>query len=106
MIKLFFTMLWCLVLSSAEIHDDRKNIVLIGGGWAGFATAYAIMTGINRAKLTENVNVILLEGAPRPGGLAAGWISARGRRVEAGIHGFWRCYENIEKLIINLILVC
>ena len=45
------------------------------------------------------MNVILLEGAPRPGGLAAGWISARGKRVEAGIHGFWRCYDNIEKFL-------
>ena len=99
MVKLFFSLLLCLIhlVSSSEIHDDRKNIIIIGGGWAGFATAYAILIGINRAKLAASVNVILLEGAPRPGGLAAGWTSARGKKVEAGIHGFWRCYENIEE---------
>ena len=80
-------------------NNDRKNVIIIGGGWAGFSTAYSILSGLQRSNVSEPVNVILLEGAPRPGGLAAGWISARGKKVEAGIHGFWRCYQNIEQLI-------
>jgi len=32
--------------------------------------------------------VTLLEAGPVPGGLVAGWKTAGGRSVEAGIHGF------------------
>jgi uncharacterized protein with NAD-binding domain and iron-sulfur cluster len=41
----------------------------------------------------------VLEAAPRPGGLASGWVTAQGRPVEAGIHGFWRNYRNIDRLV-------
>lgn len=57
----------------------KKNIVVIGGGWAGFSTAYGILLATNAAGLDSTlVSVTLLEGSPRPGGLASGWKSANG----------------------------
>mmetsp|Transcript_20511 Transcript_20511/g.19840 ORF Transcript_20511/g.19840 Transcript_20511/m.19840 type:complete len:539 (+) Transcript_20511:101-1717(+) len=80
--------------------SSKKNIVIIGGGWAGFSTAYGILRATNAAGFdSSKVSVTILEGTPRPGGLASGWKSANGKNVEAGIHGFWRCYDNIEKLV-------
>ncbi len=36
----------------------------------------------------------LIDAAPNPGGLSAGWRTPQGRAVEAGIKGFWYqvCY--------------
>ena len=34
-------------------------------------------------------NVTLVDAAPNPGGLSAGWRTPQGRAVEAGIKGFW-----------------
>lgn len=34
-------------------------------------------------------NVTLIDAAPNPGGLSAGWRTPQGRAVEAGIKGFW-----------------
>lgn len=69
---------------------------MVGGGWAGFGAAHALM----RSNLP--LDVVLLEAAAEPGGLAAGWRSARGLPVEAGIHGFWRNYANIDRLVKEL----
>lgn len=80
--------------SSSKTSGKIQNVVVIGGGWAGFGTAHALLRSGG-----GNIKVTILEGSPRPGGLASGWTSASGRNVEAGIHGFWRCYANIDKLI-------
>jgi uncharacterized protein with NAD-binding domain and iron-sulfur cluster len=37
----------------------------------------------------QGYNVTLLDAAPNPGGLSAGWRTPQGRAVEAGIKGFW-----------------
>ena len=37
-----------------------------------------------------------------PGGLAAGWRTPGGRPVEAGIHGFWREYQNTFAVLDRL----
>lgn len=70
----------------------RKKVVVVGGGWAGFGAAKA---------LTEAgpYDVILLDANPNPGGLSAGWRTAGGRAVEAGIKGFWWSYPNIYDLV-------
>jgi uncharacterized protein with NAD-binding domain and iron-sulfur cluster len=44
----------------------------------------------------------LLEAAPYPGGLVAGWKSENGRSLEGGIHGFWYPYQNIFSLVKKL----
>lgn len=71
-------------------------MVVVGGGWAGFGAAHAL------ARSGLAIDVTLLEANAAPGGLAAGWRSARGLPVEAGIHGFWRNYRNIDRLAKEL----
>ncbi|CAM9460726.1 unnamed protein product, partial [Ectocarpus sp. 13 AM-2016] len=72
----------------------KKKVVVVGGGWAGFGAAKA---------LTEagegSYEVTLLDASPNPGGLSAGWRTAGGRAVEAGIKGFWWSYPNIYDLV-------
>ncbi|WP_019506171.1 FAD-dependent oxidoreductase [Pleurocapsa sp. PCC 7319] len=67
--------------------SEQKKIVVIGAGWAGLgATSHLAQQGYD---------VTLLEAAPYPGGLVAGWKTPGGRSVEGGIHGFWYPYRNI-----------
>ncbi len=74
--------------------SDRKKIVIIGAGWAGLGATYHL------AK--QGYDVTLLEAAPYPGGLVAGFKSEKGRSVEGGIHGFWYPYRNIFSLVKEL----
>lgn len=71
-----------------------KKVVVVGAGWAGLSAAYHL------AK--QGYNVTLLEAGPQPGGLVAGWKTAGGHSVEAGIHGFWYPYNNIFSLVDEL----
>ena len=65
-----------------------REVVVVGGGWAGYAAADALSA-------SGDCHVTLLEASPRAaGGLAGGWRTPGGRPVEAGIHGFWRYYTN------------
>lgn len=48
---------------------------------------------------TQGYDVTLLEAGSYPGGLVAGWKTASGRSIEAGIHGFWYPYRNIFSLV-------
>jgi uncharacterized protein with NAD-binding domain and iron-sulfur cluster len=70
------------------------KVVVIGAGWAGLGAAYHL------AK--QGYAVTLLEAGAQPGGLVAGWKTAGGRSVEAGIHGFWYPYRNIFALVHEL----
>ena len=71
-----------------------KKIVVIGAGWAGLgATSHLAQQGYD---------VTLLEAAPYPGGLVAGWKTPGGRSVEGGIHGFWYPYSNIFSQVKKL----
>ena len=67
--------------------SEQKKIIVFGAGWAGLgATSHLAQQGYD---------VTLLEAAPYPGGLVAGWKTPGGRSVEGGIHGFWYPYRNI-----------
>ena len=74
--------------------SEQKKIVVIGAGWAGLgATSHLAQQGYD---------VTLLEAAPYPGGLVAGWRTPGGRSVEGGIHGFWYPYRNIFRQVKKL----
>lgn len=76
--------------------DESQNpkVVVVGAGWAGLGAAYHLAL--------QGYDVTLLEAGPYPGGLVAGWKTAGGRSVEAGIHGFWYPYGNIFSLVREL----
>ena len=71
-----------------------KKIVVIGAGWAGLGATYHLAR--------QGYDVTLLEAAPYPGGLVAGWKTPGGRSIEGGIHGFWYPYRNIFSLVKEL----
>ena len=74
--------------------SEQKKVVVIGAGWAGLAAT---------SHLTQQgYEVTLLEAAPYPGGLVAGWKTPGGRSVEGGIHGFWYPYRNIFNQVREL----
>jgi uncharacterized protein with NAD-binding domain and iron-sulfur cluster len=74
--------------------SQRKQVVVVGAGWAGLGASYHL------AK--QGYDVTLLEAGSYPGGLVAGWKTTAGRSVEAGIHGFWYPYRNIFSLVNEL----
>ncbi|MEO0824586.1 MAG: FAD-dependent oxidoreductase [Cyanobacteria bacterium J06639_16] len=80
--------------SMESIRGDRPKVVVVGAGWAGLGATHHLAT--------QGYNVTLLEAGAYPGGLVAGWQTAQGRSVEAGIHGFWHPYRNIFSLIDRL----
>lgn len=75
-------------------QSQPPKIVVIGAGWAGLGATYHL------AK--RGYEVTLLEAGAYPGGLVAGWKTAQGRSIEAGIHGFWYPYRNIFALVNEL----
>lgn len=79
-------------MESAIARD--KKVVVVGAGWAGLGATYHLTK--------QGYDVTLLEAGAHPGGLVAGWQTAAGRAVEAGIHGFWYPYHNIFGLVDEL----
>ncbi|MCU0544215.1 MAG: FAD-dependent oxidoreductase [Oscillatoriaceae cyanobacterium Prado104] len=75
-------------------ESPTPKIVVVGAGWAGLGATYHLAQ--------QGYDVTLLEAGPYPGGLVAGWKTAGGRSVEAGIHGFWYPYQNIFSLVKEL----
>ncbi|MBD1890112.1 FAD-dependent oxidoreductase [Coleofasciculus sp. FACHB-SPT9] len=75
-------------------ETQTPKIVVVGAGWAGLGATYHLAR--------QGYDVTLLEAGPYPGGLVAGWKTAGGRSVEAGIHGFWYPYRNIFSLVKEL----
>lgn len=71
-----------------------KKVLVVGGGWAGF--------GALKHLADQGYDVTLLDAAPNPGGLSAGWRTPQGRAVEAGVKGFWYQYHNIFKMVKEL----
>ena len=72
----------------------QKKVVVIGAGWAGLAATSHLAQ--------QGYEVTLLEAAPYPGGLVAGWKTPGGKSVEGGIHGFWYPYRNIFSQVKKL----
>ncbi|PSB17238.1 amine oxidase [filamentous cyanobacterium CCP2] len=72
----------------------RPSVVVVGAGWAGLGASYHLAQ--------QGYDVTLLEAGAYPGGLVAGWKTAKGRSIEAGIHGFWYPYRNIFSLVNEL----
>lgn len=73
-------------------HNNR--IAIVGAGWSGLGAAYHLSS--------QGYQVTLLEAGASAGGLVAGWKTAEGRALEAGIHGFWYPYRNIFSLVDQL----
>ncbi|GAP98760.1 hydroxysqualene dehydroxylase [Leptolyngbya sp. NIES-2104] len=74
--------------------NSTPKVVVVGAGWAGLGAAHHLAQ--------QGYAVTLLEAGGYPGGLVAGWKTAQGRSVEAGIHGFWYPYRNIFALVDRL----
>ena len=74
--------------------EQRPRVIVVGAGWAGLGATYHLVK--------QGYEVTLLEAGSYPGGLVAGWKTAKGRAVEAGIHGFWYPYRNIFGLTDEL----
>ncbi len=74
--------------------QTQRRVVVVGAGWAGLGATYHLAQ--------QGYEVTLLEAGGTPGGLVAGWQTAQGRAVEAGIHGFWYPYRNIFSLVQQL----
>lgn len=75
-------------------HLQRPRVVVIGAGWAGLGATHHLAQ--------QGYEVTLLEAGAYPGGLVAGWKTAQGRSIEAGVHGFWYPYHNIFSLVNRL----
>jgi uncharacterized protein with NAD-binding domain and iron-sulfur cluster len=75
-------------------ESNRPRIVVVGAGWAGLGATYHLAR--------QGYDVTLLEAGSYPGGLVAGWKTAKGQSVEAGVHGFWYPYFNIFRLVREL----
>lgn len=74
--------------------SEPKKVIVIGAGWAGL--------GATSHLAEQGYDVTLLEAAPYPGGLVAGWKTAAGKSIEGGIHGFWYPYRNIFSKVKEL----
>ncbi|KAI3436402.1 hypothetical protein D9Q98_005819 [Chlorella vulgaris] len=79
---------------SFEPGPKKKKVLVVGGGWAGF--------GATKHLAEQGYDVTLLDAAPNPGGLSAGWRTPQGRAVEAGVKGFWYQYANIFSMVKEL----
>ena len=84
-----------LLLSVLRETSSRK-VAVVGAGWGGLSAAHHLSK-------QPGVEVLLLDAAPRVGGLIRdGYETPGGRRAEAGQHGFWAEYGNIFSLIDEL----
>lgn len=72
--------------------DGTKRVAVIGAGWAGLGAAHHLSK-------QPGIDVTLIDAAPSVGGLVAGWKTDKGRDVEVGVHGMWRPYFNLFKLV-------
>jgi len=79
---------------SSQDGVPQKKVIVVGGGWAGFGAAKALSE--------QGYAVKILDAAPAPGGVSAGWRTPSGRPVEAGTKGFWYEYPNIFSLLQKL----
>lgn len=81
-------------IHSAEKPPGKKKAIVIGSGFAGLGAAWSLSGA--------GAEVLLLDGAPQPGGLSAAIKTPQGRVVEPGIKGFWYQYANLTRLVTEL----
>jgi uncharacterized protein with NAD-binding domain and iron-sulfur cluster len=84
----------CSFIVRSQDGASQKKVIVVGGGWAGFGAAKALSE--------QGYAVKILDAAPAPGGVSAGWRTPSGRPVEAGTKGFWYEYPNIFSLLRQL----
>ena len=85
------------IIARASSHDGRgqkKSVVIVGGGWAGFGAAKHLVD--------QDFDVTLVDASSQPGGLSAGWRDEENKPMEAGMKGFWYQYHNIFSLVGEL----
>lgn len=95
--SLYLSRLICNAAETAEVEvqkETNKNVIVVGGGWAGFGAAKHLSE--------QGYSVKLIDAAMEPGGLSAGWRTEDGRPVEAGTKGFWYQYPNVYSLLHEL----
>jgi hypothetical protein len=91
-----------------ELESSNKTVCIVGGGWAGFSAADALSSATESISGRACLSVELLDASPRgQGGLAGGWRTKNLKLpVEAGLHGFWREYQNtfaaIERIGLDI----
>ncbi|MDO5626982.1 MAG: FAD-dependent oxidoreductase [Mobilicoccus sp.] len=74
-----------------ETAEDRRRVVVIGGGIAGMAAAAVLAEG--------GANVRLLEREHQLGGRVRSWPLPDGRTMSRGFHAFFRQYYNLRELL-------
>lgn len=84
-------------LACGTSGTSGRRVVVVGAGWGGLSAAHFL------AKAPDVSSVMLIDAAPRVGGLIRdGFTTPGGRAAEAGQHGFWDEYFNIFKLVNEL----
>jgi len=73
-------------------ESDGKQVVVVGGGWAGLGAA--------RHLSSQGYKVTLIDAAKSLGGTP--WKTESGRTMEAGMKGLWRQYNNIFSLLDDI----
>eukprot|EP00808_Paulinella_micropora_P018218 g1949.t1 len=81
---------WYYMEPSQKGEKRHMHVAVIGAGWGGWGAAKTL--------LEMGVSVTLLDAGPDPTGEHP-MTTKTGKRVEAGIKGFWKDYPNIEALV-------
>ncbi|MEM1425503.1 MAG: FAD-dependent oxidoreductase, partial [Cyanobacteria bacterium P01_H01_bin.130] len=77
--------------------QQKKRVVVVGGGLAGLANAYELSE--------RGFQVTLIEKSPQLGGKIASWpieVGGESLHMEHGFHGFFPQYYNLWKLTEEL----
>lgn len=77
---------------SSSPPTPRQRVAIIGAGWAGLSAAYHLSQ-------QPELDLTLYDASPSVGGLVASLRSSTGREVEVGVHGMWRPYVNLFRLV-------
>mmetsp|Transcript_5387 Transcript_5387/g.13535 ORF Transcript_5387/g.13535 Transcript_5387/m.13535 type:complete len:632 (+) Transcript_5387:158-2053(+) len=78
-------------------ENKKKKVVIIGAGWGGLSTAYALSS-----QTDTPLDITVVDASPKVGGLVRdGFQTLNGKieKAEAGQHGFWDNYHNIFRLL-------
>jgi len=85
------------IINLPQFLDQRKHVVIVGGGLAGLACAYQLSQ--------RGFKVTVLEKSPQLGGKIASWdiqVGDKTFKMEHGFHGFFPQYYNLNALVNEL----